>query len=354
MAVLGRGAIGNPLTQGSIILGGAGDISVELPIGAASTVLTSDGTTASWQPVSGGAITFQDGGAPVAGAPHTTVNFTGAGVTASDAGGGTLDVTIPGGGVSDFVSLTDTPGSITANGVLIGNGAGSALLNLGPGANGEVLTIVAGAPAWQPAPSGFADPMTTIGDIIIRDGTNTTTRLPIGAASTVLTSDGTTASWQPAPSGFADPMTTIGDIIIRDGTNTTTRLPVGANGEVLTVSGGVPSWQPASGGSNVETITATTNGFGQITGVTSSPAGWTVGFTTTTISVTSHPVGTDPINFTIRGTATSSSRPALRTPAGSTTFVDITTVGSAFDLIAANSGPNNFVNGDDITYYLFF
>lgn len=50
------------------------------------------------------------------------------------------------------------------------------------------------------------------------------------------------------PAGFADPMTTAGDIIIRNGSNTTTRLGIGSEGQVLKVSSGVPSWAAESGG----------------------------------------------------------------------------------------------------------
>lgn len=47
---------------------------------------------------------------------------------------------------------------------------------------------------------------------------------------------------------LTDPMTTIGDIIIRDGTNTTVRLPIGTAAQVLTVAGGVPTWAAVPGG----------------------------------------------------------------------------------------------------------
>jgi|GEM_PF-6329681 len=43
--------------------------------------------------------------------------------------------------------------------------------------------------------AGFADPMTTRGDLIFRNASNVTARLPIGAASRYLSSDGTDASW---------------------------------------------------------------------------------------------------------------------------------------------------------------
>lgn len=70
-----------------------------------------------------------------------------------------------------------------------------------------------------------------------------------GTAGQVLTSQGgAQLTWEDAASGgFADPMTTDGDIIIRSG-GTTTRLGIGSESQVLTVSSGLPVWAAASGG----------------------------------------------------------------------------------------------------------
>ena len=55
--------------------------------------------------------------------------------------------------------------------------------------------------------SGFSDPMTTRGDIIIRNASNVTARLGRGSANQVLTSDGTDIAWQtPASGGGTDPI----------------------------------------------------------------------------------------------------------------------------------------------------
>ncbi len=105
--------------------------------------------------------------------------------------------------------------------------------------------------AWKDcdvAGTGLTDPMTTIGDLIFRDGTNTTNRLALGTAGQILTVSGGVPSWQNAAAGFTDPMTTIGDLIYRNGANTTSRLAVGTNGQVLTVTGGLPTWQAAVAG----------------------------------------------------------------------------------------------------------
>lgn len=95
---------------------------------------------------------------------------------------------------------------------------------------------------------GFADPMTTRGDIILRNASNVTARLGRGSAGQVLTSDGTDLSWQTPSSGFADPMTSRGDIIVRNSSNATARLPIGSSGKVLSSDGTDISWQTPTGG----------------------------------------------------------------------------------------------------------
>ena len=51
-----------------------------------------------------------------------------------------------------------------------------------------------------------------------------------------------------AISGFADPMTTEGDIIYRTSGGTTTRLARGTDGQVLTATAGSINWETPSGG----------------------------------------------------------------------------------------------------------
>jgi len=52
-------------------------------------------------------IIVEDEGVPLPGAPHNTLNFIGAGVLATDAGGGVADITIPGSGGLDHTALVD-------------------------------------------------------------------------------------------------------------------------------------------------------------------------------------------------------------------------------------------------------
>jgi hypothetical protein len=80
---------------------------------------------------------------------------------------------------------------------------------------------------------GFANPMTTAGDLILGGASGTAGRLAKGSDSQVLTVDPTThlPVWA-ASGGFADPTTTKGDLIAHG--SSTTRLPVGTDGQVLT------------------------------------------------------------------------------------------------------------------------
>jgi hypothetical protein len=67
-----------------------------------------------------------------------------------------------------------------------------------------VLTIAGGGTGQTTASAAFnaLSPITTTGDLIIGNGTNSATRLAIGSNTYVLTSNGTTATWSaPAATG---------------------------------------------------------------------------------------------------------------------------------------------------------
>jgi len=63
-----------------------------------------------------GAIVVDDEGTPLAGAPHSTLNFAGGGVTATDAGGGVALITIPGSTVSSVLPEVVEAGDVGAIG----------------------------------------------------------------------------------------------------------------------------------------------------------------------------------------------------------------------------------------------
>jgi hypothetical protein len=112
--------------------------------------------------------------------PNQTIN-------ATSSGSGT--VTSVAATVPSFLSVTGSP--ITTSGTLAIAYSGTAL----PIANGGTGQTTAGA-AFN-----ALSPVTTTGDLIIGNGTNSATRLAIGSNTFVLTSNGTTATWAAASGG---------------------------------------------------------------------------------------------------------------------------------------------------------
>jgi hypothetical protein len=105
--------------------------------------------------------------------PNQTINSSNPGGTVTS-----VDATVP-----SFLSITGGP--ITSSGTLAISYSGTAL----PIANGGTGATASGA-AFN-----ALSPITSTGDLIIGNGTNSATRLGIGANSYVLTSNGITAVW---------------------------------------------------------------------------------------------------------------------------------------------------------------
>lgn len=119
--------------------------------------------------------------------------------------------------VPAFLSISGSP--ITTSGTLAISYSGTAL----PIANGGTGQTTAAA-AFN-----ALSPVTTTGDLILGNGTNSATRLAIGANNYVLTSNGTTATWAAATGGVTQ---------IIAGTNVTIS-PAGGTGAVtINASGG--------------------------------------------------------------------------------------------------------------------
>jgi hypothetical protein len=134
--------------------------------------------------------------------PNQTINST------SSGGSGT--VTSVAATVPAFLSIAGSP--ITTTGTLAITYSGTAL----PIANGGTGQTTASA-AFN-----ALSPVTSTGDLIIGNGTNSATRLAIGANGYVLTSDGTTASWVAAGSGSGTVTSIIAGTGLTGGTITTT------------------------------------------------------------------------------------------------------------------------------------
>jgi len=105
-------------------------------------------------------------------------------------------------------------------GDLIYASGSTALSKLPISTNGYVLTMYNNLPAWRPSASGFANPMTSAGQMIIGGSGGTATVLSApGAAGLVLTSTGTTgAAWAWPPGGSMTWPTTAG-IPVYSGSN---------------------------------------------------------------------------------------------------------------------------------------
>ena len=110
-----------------------------------------------------------------------------------------------------------------------------------PASTGMALvSTTAGAMDWATI---LTDPLSGIGQMIVRNASNVTSPLSPGTLNQVLTIGADSVpAWTTPASGFADPMTTAGDIIIRNASNITTRLGIGTTGQTLVVSGGAPAW----------------------------------------------------------------------------------------------------------------
>ncbi len=136
---------------------------------------------------------------------------------------------------SAFTVSLQAPGTLTQS-------TGYTLPTAHPTSNGQSLVCtVGGAMDWA---TTLTDPMSAIGQMVVRNASNITTALSPGSLNQVLAIGADSVPhWVTAPSGFADPMTTAGDIVIRNASNVTSRLGIGTAGQALVVSGsGVPSW----------------------------------------------------------------------------------------------------------------
>jgi len=140
------------------------------------------------------------------------------------------------------IAYADLAGAIpTWNQNTTGTAAGlSATLAIGSGGTGQTTASAA---------FNALSPITTTGDLILGNGTNSATRLAIGANGYLLSSNGTTASWQPAPAGG---VTTFAG-------GTTGLTPASATSGAISLAG---TLVVANGGTGATTLTGYVKGAG--------------------------------------------------------------------------------------------
>jgi hypothetical protein len=199
--------------------------------------------------------------------PATTFNISNTTVTSGSYGGA---ATVP-------TYSVNAQGQLTA-------ASNTAIAIAGSQITSGTVAISNGGTGQTSASAGFnaLSPITTTGDLIIGNGTNSATRLAIGANTYVLTSDGSTASWQASSggvtsfsagtTGFTPSTSTTGAVtlagtlgIANGGTNSTATptaggaiygtgtayaiTAAGTAGQVLTSAGSsAPVWSGISGG----------------------------------------------------------------------------------------------------------
>jgi len=148
----------------------------------------------------------------------------------------------------DSINISDLSDGIAGQLITWGTDGTATIIEVGTADHILTSNGIGLAPEFKVAPAGFEDPMTTVGDIIFKNASNETARLPVGTIGQVLKSDGTDASWENEQAGFADPLTTRGDVMLKDASNVTNRLPIGTVGQVLKSDGTDASWDDETEG----------------------------------------------------------------------------------------------------------
>ena len=197
-----------------------------------------------------------------------------------------------------------TSKTLTVSNTLTLAGTDSSTLNIGAGGTLGSLAFLSAAPAGTL--SGTTLNATVVTSSLTSVGT-IGTGVWQGTAVGILYG-GTGQTTKAAGFNALSPVTTTGDLIVGNGTNSSTRLGIGSTGQVLTVSGGTAIWAAAASGSGtVTSVSVTTaNGVsGTVANATTTPAiSLTLGVITPT-SVNGLTLAALATGFTVAGGTTS-------------------------------------------------
>lgn len=148
---------------------------------------------------------------------------------------------------------------MTTAGDLIIGGASGTPDRLGIGADDQIFTVYSGAPKWRHLVNGSGITLETTSNYIkitadsqagdhkvVVDGNDTTpdylsSKLTAGSNITI-TNNGTDLEISATDTGFANPMTAAGDLIVGGTAGAPGALAVGTENQIITVSSGTPTW----------------------------------------------------------------------------------------------------------------
>ena len=176
----------NPMTaKGDLIIGANSGTPIRMAMGTAGQILTSLGSDIGW--------TSPDHKV-LASSTDTSADYLVSKLTAGS------NVSITNNGTSLEISATDTgfANPMTAVGDLIVGGTSGAPTRLAKGYQGQVLKVGSSGLEWS-ADTGFDNPMEEQGDLILGSYDGVASRLPIGTVNQFLFSNGTTAEWATLP-----------------------------------------------------------------------------------------------------------------------------------------------------------
>jgi hypothetical protein len=196
-----------------------------------------------------------------------------------------------------------TSKTLTVSNTLALAGTDSSTLNIGAGGTLGSLAFLSAAPAGTL--SGTTLNATVVTSSLTSVGT-IGTGVWQGTAVGILYG-GTGQTTASAAFNALSPVTTTGDLIVGNGTNSSTRLGIGSTSQVLTVVGGTAAWAaPATSGTVTSVSVTTANGVsGTVANATSTPAiSLTLGVITPT-SVNGLTLAAAATGFTVAGGTTS-------------------------------------------------